>query len=265
MNQEQYYYSSDNGESWVGTFDLQQLNELRASGVVQPSFLIYSSGEKAEQGHQPTPNPPALPPNYPQPAGYPQPQGYPPPPQNYQPPQVAPQIQGYVQPPPYPQAQQVYQQPQVAPQVQVVVQQSVPPRYVPAQRQEPSLLGGLFIVKFEGRMRRQNYWLSQLLFAPVITIAIVVIISLFTDGYYETEEEAEVAMSLTAFFLVIMALYFMLVGLGMQIRRLHDIGKSGWMVLLNLIVGIGSLILFVMYCTDSQRGTNQWGPNPKGY
>lgn len=106
MSQEQYYYLPDNGESWVGSFNPQQLNELRASGVVQPSFLVYSGAEAAGQGDQSAQNPPSPPQNYPQPQGYP-------PTQNYQQPQVAPPIQGYVQTPSaYPQAQQVYQQPQ---------------------------------------------------------------------------------------------------------------------------------------------------------
>ncbi|MDR2934962.1 MAG: DUF805 domain-containing protein, partial [Candidatus Adiutrix sp.] len=48
------------------------------------------------------------------------------------------------------------------------------------------------------------------------------------------------------------------------IRRLHDIGKSGWWLLLLLIPLVGAIIILVFLCLDSQPGENQYGPNPKG-
>ena len=47
-------------------------------------------------------------------------------------------------------------------------------------------------------------------------------------------------------------------------RRLHDIGKSGSFILLNIIPVIGSIVLLVWALKDSQPGDNQYGPNPKG-
>ena len=52
-------------------------------------------------------------------------------------------------------------------------------------------------------------------------------------------------------------------GMAVSVRRLHDIGKSGWLLLVGLIPIIGFLYLLVLYCHDSQPGTNQWGENPK--
>ena len=40
------------------------------------------------------------------------------------------------------------------------------------------------------------------------------------------------------------------------VRRMHDVGKSGWYIL----IPIYSLILA---CTDSEPGSNEYGPNPK--
>ena len=49
------------------------------------------------------------------------------------------------------------------------------------------------------------------------------------------------------------------------IRRCHDMGKSGWFVLISLIPFIGGLyLLYLFYSQDSQPGENRWGPNPKG-
>ena len=45
------------------------------------------------------------------------------------------------------------------------------------------------------------------------------------------------------------------------IRRLHDIGKSGWVLLLSLIPLVG-LILIYWALQDSEQGVNQWGDCP---
>jgi uncharacterized membrane protein YhaH (DUF805 family) len=52
--------------------------------------------------------------------------------------------------------------------------------------------------------------------------------------------------------------------LAVCVRRLHDIGRSGWWYLIGLIPVIGWILLIVWFCTDSQPGANKWGPNPKG-
>ena len=46
-------------------------------------------------------------------------------------------------------------------------------------------------------------------------------------------------------------------------RRLHDVGKSGWMYFIVLIPIIGSIWLLVLFFTDSEVGSNKWGENPK--
>ena len=47
------------------------------------------------------------------------------------------------------------------------------------------------------------------------------------------------------------------------VRRLHDIGKSGWVLLINIIPGIGTLLLLCLLTNDSESDTNLYGPNPK--
>jgi hypothetical protein len=58
--------------------------------------------------------------------------------------------------------------------------------------------------------------------------------------------------------------------LAVATRRFHDIGKSGWMLVLLIVLGIIPLvgivctvIQIVFLCQDSQPGANQYGPNPK--
>jgi len=52
-------------------------------------------------------------------------------------------------------------------------------------------------------------------------------------------------------------------GLAVAIRRLHDTGKSGWMILINLVPLIGFIWFIVLMAKDSAPGENQYGPNPK--
>lgn len=52
--------------------------------------------------------------------------------------------------------------------------------------------------------------------------------------------------------------------IAVAIRRLHDIGKSGWMLLLALIPIIGGIWLLVLMIKEGVRGENQYGPDPKG-
>ena len=59
------------------------------------------------------------------------------------------------------------------------------------------------------------------------------------------------------------ALAMLIPGLAVAVRRLHDVGKSGWMILIALIPLIGAIWLLVLMVTDSNAGENQYGQNPK--
>ena len=48
------------------------------------------------------------------------------------------------------------------------------------------------------------------------------------------------------------------------VRRLHDTGRNGWWMLMNIIPLIGPIIFLILLCTDSTLGSNEYGPNPKG-
>ena len=52
-------------------------------------------------------------------------------------------------------------------------------------------------------------------------------------------------------------------GLAVLVRRLHDVGKSGWMFFIILIPLIGAIWLFVLLVTDSNTGENKYGAYPK--
>ena len=52
-------------------------------------------------------------------------------------------------------------------------------------------------------------------------------------------------------------------GLAVSVRRLHDVGKSGWMLFIALIPLAGAIYLLVLTLTDSDSNENNYGVNPK--
>ena len=102
---------------------------------------------------------------------------------------------------------------------------------------------------FNGRARRSEYWWFCL-----CNFVLSYVVNLIGGLISPT-----VGMVLTC----IVTLGLLLPGLGVCVRRLHDIGKSGWLVLLALIPLVGAIILIVWFCKDSDRGSNAYGPSPK--
>jgi len=62
---------------------------------------------------------------------------------------------------------------------------------------------------------------------------------------------------------LIYSLVVFIPGLAVLVRRLHDVGKSGWMFFISLIPLIGAIWLLVLMLTESNPGENKYGPNPK--
>lgn len=67
-------------------------------------------------------------------------------------------------------------------------------------------------------------------------------------------------MSILAAFLI---LHF-LPSLSVSVRRLYDVGRSGWTLLIGLVPVIGAILLLILTVKDGETGENQYGANPKG-
>ena len=50
--------------------------------------------------------------------------------------------------------------------------------------------------------------------------------------------------------------------LAVQVRRLHDIGRSGWWVFIALVPLVGAIVLFVFDVLPSENGANRYGQEP---
>ena len=106
---------------------------------------------------------------------------------------------------------------------------------------------------FSGRARRKEYWFF-VLFYIIIAIVLVMI-----DSMADTIS-ATTGMGLLS---GIFALAMFIPGLAVGIRRLHDINKSGWWILIGLIPFIGPLILIIFALMAGTAGDNEYGSDPK--
>lgn len=106
---------------------------------------------------------------------------------------------------------------------------------------------------FSGRARRKEYWFF-VLFNIIFSIAFTVI-----DGVTGTLDPT-MGMGLLS---LLYSLAVLIPSISVTVRRLHDIGRSGWWLLIILIPLLGAIILLVFMFLDSKPEENQYGANPK--
>jgi uncharacterized membrane protein YhaH (DUF805 family) len=106
---------------------------------------------------------------------------------------------------------------------------------------------------FNGRARRSEYWyfvLANFIVAVLATILDSVLGLNFDPLPY-------------GYLYLIYMLAVIIPSLAVAVRRLHDVGKSGWFYFIALIPLIGAIWLLVLFFTEGDQGENQYGPDPK--
>jgi uncharacterized membrane protein YhaH (DUF805 family) len=106
---------------------------------------------------------------------------------------------------------------------------------------------------FSGRSRRKEYWYF-VLFVVLISIVLNII-----DGLFGTYHRSTGAGLLSTIF----SLAILIPSISVSVRRLHDIDRTGWWVLISLVPLVGWIVLLVFHVQDSTPGPNRYGPNPK--
>ena len=120
------------------------------------------------------------------------------------------------------------------------------------------------VYQFEGRLSKKKYFkLTEKIFYIVI---ISLIPCLATEFFSEFVAVFELYMAIEMILLI-----FVLVGMsGIIIRRLHDMDKTGWKILVPIIVGYLTehfLIVWLLYhlylsCWEGTDGANKYGEKP---
>jgi uncharacterized membrane protein YhaH (DUF805 family) len=100
---------------------------------------------------------------------------------------------------------------------------------------------------FSGRARRKEYWMF-VLFNIIISFALG-----FVTGFVASLIGSP---GIAGIITIIYSLAIIIPGIAVGVRRMHDLGRSGWWIIVPFV----NLVFLFM---DSQPGENEYGPNPK--
>lgn len=117
-------------------------------------------------------------------------------------------------------------------------------------------------VTFSGRATRSEFWFFILflwLGALVLTF-----VDSFLFGTVVTDGASFSASTNTPYLSGLFMLVTFLPAISVAVRRLHDVGRSGWWYWIGFVPLVGIIVLIVFSVTDGTRGPNAYGPDPKG-
>lgn len=147
--------------------------------------------------------------------------------------------------------------------------------------------------EFSGRSRRKEYWMFVLGVILLYIILMVLFMGMvggaaFSGGANPAAlASAGLGAGLIGIIIMLVWLALLVPSLAVGVRRLHDINRSGWWLMLgygpwlasvvlslaqsatlagmlNLLSMVGFLVLFVFAVMDGTKGPNQYGEDPKG-
>ena len=106
---------------------------------------------------------------------------------------------------------------------------------------------------FSGRSRRKEYWYF-VLFSVIVSLVLSAIDALL--GTFSSSTNVGLLGGIYGLAIIVPSI-------AVSVRRLHDIDRTGWWVLISLVPVIGSIVLLVFAVLDGTPGENRFGPNPK--
>jgi uncharacterized membrane protein YhaH (DUF805 family) len=105
-----------------------------------------------------------------------------------------------------------------------------------------------------GRSTRRQYWLFWLV-ATLLALA-----GAFADlEFFYTDIRKGYPGPFTAFLSVV----HFLPAIAVTVRRLHDIGRSGWWYFVQCIPLVGQLLMLFWMLAPPNQWDNEFGPNPR--
>jgi uncharacterized membrane protein YhaH (DUF805 family) len=101
---------------------------------------------------------------------------------------------------------------------------------------------------FSGRSLRSEFW-----YWALFTLIISIILSILDSIVFDTKADSG-----TGPFSLIFSLATIIPTIAVTVRRLHDINKSGWWILISFTI-IGIIPLIYWYCQPGTAGKNDFG------
>ncbi len=112
-----------------------------------------------------------------------------------------------------------------------------------------------------GRAGRSEYWWYYLVNVIVYMVLWGVAVALSTTMSQSTQDS--VIPLGWAVIVLLWCLFNVTPTITVTVRRLHDVGMSGWYYFLQLIPSVGSLVLFVITLLPGKQGSNMYGRDPR--
>jgi uncharacterized membrane protein YhaH (DUF805 family) len=101
-------------------------------------------------------------------------------------------------------------------------------------------------LNINGRARRTEYWMFILVYIGIVIVASIL--------------DAMLGMGLLG---GLVTLVHLIPSITVGVRRLHDINRSGWWLLIALVPLVGWIIAIYWAAKEGDAQDNQYGPNPK--
>jgi uncharacterized membrane protein YhaH (DUF805 family) len=108
------------------------------------------------------------------------------------------------------------------------------------------------IWSFQGRERRVGFWAANILLLA-FNLPIGIMFANLTRGGYE---------GLATVILIACTFVTGWIGLALQVRRWHDLNKSGWMVLLNFTLIFIPISWIILGCVPGTKALNRYDSDP---
>ena len=115
----------------------------------------------------------------------------------------------------------------------------------------------LHLFSFNGRASRAEYWIFVLAMVLLVIVGGLVYSERSFSNYFLNPDP----FPLKECFYIFTFILFILC-IPVTVRRLHDIKKSAWWLLLLIIFPIGIGVLLILMMDESQPGDNEYGKGP---
>ena len=110
---------------------------------------------------------------------------------------------------------------------------------------------------FTGRSTRSEFFLFT-------AFNLVLLYALSLSSALAARAFGEATGGILAVVVALCWLALLIPALAVQVRRLHDQDRSGWLVLVSLLPLIGMLVLLLLMCLPGSSGANRFGHDPRG-
>lgn len=126
---------------------------------------------------------------------------------------------------------------------------------------------------FAGRSIRSEYWWIQLYMALIVLVPSFILGATFGASGYDGSGGGSIPILgwIVLIALVVFILAHIIPSIALSVRRFHDLGQTGWLVLVFAVVGLIPLVglltaigQIVWFCLRGTVGDNQYGPDPLG-